>query len=85
MPRLTEILESLNEYELANMYKSVFGTQEGELVLEDLKNRCFVKTSTAHELPHVTYQNEGMRIVVLHIETQINTKPEQDEMENIDG
>ena len=82
MSKLTEILETLNEYEVAGLYKTVFGTTEGQLVLEDLKNRCFVKTSTAHELPHVTYQNEGMRIVVLHIETQINIQPEHNEMEN---
>ena len=82
MSKLTEILETLNEYEVAGLYKTVFGTTEGGLVLEDLKNRCFVKTSTAHELPHVTYQNEGMRIVVLHIETQMSIQPEHNEMEN---
>lgn len=69
-------LSLLNEEETANLYKNLFSTDTGKLVLEDLKNHCFVKTSTADENPYVTYWHEGMRNVVLHIETKINFQPE---------
>ena len=83
MSKLTEKLMELEEEQVANLYKVVFDSEDARLVLEDLRNRCFIKTSTAHELPHVTYNNEGMRTVVLHIESQINFKPEEEESGNV--
>jgi hypothetical protein len=79
MSEVTKKLMKMDEFEVSQLYKNIFGTPGGVLVLEDLKNRCFIKTSTAHELTHVTYQNEGMRTVALHIQTQIDMKPEESE------
>lgn len=79
---LIEKLEELNEEELAKLYDGVFGSPEGQLVFEDLRGRCFSYLSTVHEKSHMTHVNEGMRLVILHIENQINLnfiKPKQEE------
>lgn len=79
MSNLTDKLIKLDEEQLANLYKRVFDSADAQLVLEDLKNRCFYKTSTAHDNSHQTYLHEGMRLAILHIETQINYKPQPKE------
>lgn len=72
MPNLLlEKLNELNDEQLAQIYKNVFNTPEGQLLLEDLKNRSFFYTTTAHENSHRTYWQEGMRSVVLHIQSQL--------------
>jgi len=81
MADLTDKLFDLTEEDLANVYKRIFDTADGQLMLEDLKNRCYVKSSSAQYgdiiIPHPfsNYFNEGMRSVVLHILSQINYKP----------
>ena len=77
MSELNKKLMELDEEQVAQLYKNVFNTPEGQLVLEDLKNRCFIKTSTYHHSmnPQEIAWNEGMRNVVLHISSQINYEP----------
>jgi len=71
-------LLSLTADDLVKVYKTAFRTPEGQLVLEDLKRRCFVnKTTVGDENGKPTEWNEGMRAVYLHIETLI-------ELEEID-
>lgn len=85
MSELTKKLFELSEEDLANLYKEVFGAESGRLVLEDLRNRCFVKTSTVNAYPFDagrTATNEGMRTVVLHIDNQINYEPVKEEPVN---
>jgi len=72
-------IEEMDAVEVAQLYKTVFDTAEAKLVLEDLRNRCYMKTSTAGQTPYETYLSEGMRTVVLHIMTQINLKPQESE------
>ena len=72
-------IEEMDEVEVAQLYKTVFDSPEAKLILEDLKNRCYMKTSTAGLTPYETYLKEGMRTVVLHIITQINMKPQESE------
>ena len=76
---LNDKLQTLDEERVANLYKTVFATEEGQLVLEDLRNRCFIKIPTpTEESPYTTYFNEGKRSVVLHIESQINYEKSQE-------
>lgn len=75
---LTEKLEKLTEEELANLYKKTFISVEAQLVIEDLKNRCFVKTTPFAVKDSVTNFNTGMQSVVLHIESQLKYKPKQE-------
>lgn len=49
------------------LYRNVFDTPEGKAVLEDLKKRCFDKTSTYDDNPYRTYFNEGRRSVYKYI------------------
>ena len=72
-------LSELDPKQLEYLYKKVFGSDEGALVLEDLRNRCFcyISTVTGSE-PFVVFRNEGMRSVILHIETQL--KPDTDSL-----
>jgi len=76
MPDLTEKLTELDEGQLAAIYKRIFDSPDGQLMLEDLKNRCFVKTTPFTGHNSETNFNSGMQAVVLHIQTQINYKPE---------
>lgn len=82
MNDLSKKLSTLDETELSDLYKTVFSTVEGQLVLEDLKNRCSVKTTTYSDSPYRICLNEGMRTVVLTIETRINYKPDMEEKED---
>lgn len=74
-------LNTLFPEQVANLYKKVFGTEEGKLVLQDLNNRCFVdiSTNTGNQIDNNI--NEGMRCVVLHINTQIIYKEPEPEKE----
>lgn len=82
MSVLSKKLAGFDEAELSALYKTVFSTPEGQLVLEDLRNRCSVKTTSFSENPYRTHLNEGMRTVILNIETRINFEPNLQEIEN---
>ncbi len=56
-------------------YKFVFGSEEGQRVLEDLKKRCFFNSSTfVSDNQNETVLREGQRSVVLFIDNILNTK-----------
>ncbi len=77
---LQDKLDTLDEERVAKLYKTVFESEEGQLVLEDLKNRCWTKAP----LPYGEegQRAEGRRSVVLHIQTQLDyEKPEEMESE----
>ncbi len=82
MSELNDKLSTFDEEELSAIYKAVFSTVEGQLVLEDLRNRCSIKTTTFSENPYRTYLNEGMRTVLLNIETRINFEPNLEDQED---
>ena len=62
--------------QLRRDYHSVFETEAGERVLEDLKKVCFYNDPTIHELPHIMAYNEGSRNVILHIGTKLKLTAE---------
>lgn len=70
MNALVDKLMELSEEKLAQIYKNVFSTPEGQLLLEDLKQRSFFYSPIP--LGEPGQRAEGARSVVLHIETQIN-------------
>jgi hypothetical protein len=83
---------TMSSDELSQAYKTVFGSPDANIVLEDLKNRCYVKVSSAWPNTDApvndaltTYINEGMRALYLYIENQINYEPEQkkEEVDNV--
>ena len=81
MPNLlNDKLKTLDESQVAKLYKNVFDSEEGQLVLEDLRNRCYCKVSTKSH-PDGIDLGEGMRTVVLHIENQINYEVKETESE----
>ena len=57
--------------QLRKDYQSVFNSEEGQRVLEDLKKTCFYYSPTLHEMPHFMAAQEGQRLVILHIETKL--------------
>lgn len=77
MNALTRILSELNEDQLKELYMRVFNNDDGRLVLEDLRNRCFsyMPTTTGAKDVNDILLNEGSRRVVLNIETQLEPKP----------
>ena len=78
MPNLLQDkLDTLDEEQVAKLYQTVFQSGEGQLVLEDLRNRCYIYTTTSIGMTDYDRLYEGMRTVVLHIQTQLNyEKPE---------
>lgn len=71
--RLLEALQDLgdspeaNIRELARRYQSLFSTPEGQLVLEDLKQRGFIYDTTESDTHDKTLVNEGSRQMILYI------------------
>lgn len=68
-------LAELSQEERVRLYQEVFGTIHGKLVLEDLKERGFFYVTTF--FPEETLLREGMRTLLLHIDTylQIELEP----------
>jgi len=91
MSELTNKLMTFDDESVAMLYKRVFDSVDAKLVLEDLRNRCFVKISSCNinmnNTSERTIFNEGMRSVVLHIESQLNYEPvpnqEEDNESNV--
>jgi hypothetical protein len=59
----------------------VFNSDDGQLVLEDLRQRCYIYAPTLHDNPQVTAAHEGMRSVVLMIETRLKPMEPQPDKE----
>jgi hypothetical protein len=66
--QLQKRLAELDSDALDRAYMEVFNTETGQLVLEDLRNRCFFFTTT---LGSSIEFNEGQRAVVMNIETRL--------------
>ena len=66
-----ERLDQLKPDQLAQVYRNVFGTPDGRLVLKDLERKCFFKIPT-YECSYGKDAAEGMRMVYLHIDTQLS-------------
>ena len=58
--------------EKQNRYKRLFGSEDGKLVLNDLKAYCFVRNTTYNDHAHRMAFNEGLRAAFLHIDNFIN-------------
>jgi hypothetical protein len=66
MAEVQEVAEQLRKD-----YQTVFNSEEGQRVLEDLKKTCFFYSSTIDSTPHVMGFNEGQRTAMLHIDTKL--------------
>lgn len=73
----------MSEEEISQVYKNVFNSPGGEIVLEDMRLRFFVEASSAiHYDPdtgirqvndhETTYLNEGMRSAFQHIQARLD-------------
>jgi len=58
-------------------YRDFLSTEQGELILEDLKNACHYNTTTMAETPYLTAFNEGRRSVVMQIIETAQLTPDQ--------
>jgi hypothetical protein len=79
----------MDEEKLIELYHRVFNTDDGRLVIQDLKNRSFAYISTVPlegqvDMARVVF-NEGKRSVVLHIETFTKPKEAQPKEEGTDN
>lgn len=75
-------LAQLDAQQLDALYMRVFNTDDGQLVLEDLRNRAsyFMPSyETQHSAidPYRTHVNEGGRAIVMSIETRLLKKVTQ--------
>jgi hypothetical protein len=72
---MAEAIEKAEQ--LRKDYQTVFNSEAGQRVLEDLRKTCFYYDTTLNELPHVMAHSEGLRNVVLHIETKLKLTPDK--------
>ena len=67
-------------------YQTVFNSEAGQRVLEDLKKVCFYYDTTLDVLPHVMAYREGTRNAIINIETKLKlTAVKVKELENERG
>lgn len=88
---LTERISRMSDLEVAQLYKTVFSTPDGQLCLQDIKNRSYrdapvaidtvTKTLVGHEQ---LYLNAGMQLLCLHIEGQIEYQLDPQKEQNDD-
>lgn len=57
---------------LRQAYKRTFSTEDGQLVLDDLKARCGYENSVFNENPYVLACKEGGRAVLCYILEMMN-------------
>lgn len=62
---------------IAQAYKRLFATDDGQVVLEDMMRTFHVFNSTMQDSPTETAFNEGGRAVVLRIMNHINSDPKK--------
>ena len=71
-------LSQFTEDDLNKLYLRVFNSEDGELILMDLANRCYI-FETSEDSP----LNEGMRAVWLSIQSRllgaVSIKPKENE------
>ena len=65
-------LLQLNDADLDQLYLRVFNSADGELVMQDLANRCFITEITGGDDFPIEY-NEGMRSVWLSITNRLRS------------
>ena len=76
--KLDTDLSKMDEDALNRLYLRVFNSDDGQLVLRDLENRCFVNN------PIETMTDEGARRVYLSIQTRLsNSVTGKKEEENV--
>ena len=63
---LQEKLKTFDDAELNRCYRECFESPAGQLVLEDMRNRCYMFDTT-----NGATEKEGARMVVLMIETRL--------------
>ena len=62
--------------QLREDYKTVFGSDDGKMVMDDLEKRCFYNVTTFSKADNETAFFEGQRTVLLFIKSMINHKEE---------
>ena len=72
---LNDKIATMTIEEMSASYKDVFSSPSGKLVLQDLKNRCYIKAPTCPMEGEIDVNrvmvNAGMNAVFLHIQTLI--------------
>jgi hypothetical protein len=83
MKKELAILEEMNDEQLNALYTRLFSTDDGALVLEDLRQRCFnylpEVPPNGQVDPYRTHVNVGMRSVLVMIETRLEPQPKGEE------
>lgn len=79
----SEALAKMSDEQISSIYKTVFSTPDGKLVLQDIMERSYREGSPAIENDgslvkdaNRLFLNAGMELVCIHIESRLNYKPE---------
>ena len=68
--KLNASLLKMDEDAITRLYLRVFNTDDGELVLQDLMNRCHFYTPTTNTF------DEGQRSVIMSIQNRLSNLPQ---------
>ena len=60
--------------DLIKQYKTIFKSDDGKMVMDDLEKRCFYNVTTFSKGDNETAYYEGQRTVLLFIKSMINHK-----------
>lgn len=78
MREIQDKLETLSPIEIASLYKKVFSSEEGKIVLQDMSNRfnptCPDCPEDMQVDPYRTHINVGKRSVLFHIGSQLEMR-----------
>jgi hypothetical protein len=77
---LSEKHYTLTDKQISQIYRNVFSTIDGQLVLEDIRQRCFAYVPEDFEAKtdRDVFINIGKRSVLLTIETQMKPYKENE-------
>jgi hypothetical protein len=65
------------ELRLIQAYKTVFNSDDGKLVLDDILEVCGLTFCSIDENPYVTYANDGKRFVGMHVLSNLEATEEK--------
>jgi len=66
-----------SKFDMTVKYQTVFGTEEGRLVLQHMMKSCHYLNTTLSDSPYETHFKEGERSFLIRILTILKVDPDQ--------
>lgn len=73
----TEKAVEHKKFDMLVKYQSVFGSDDGQIILKDLMASCHFLRTTLSDSPYETHFKEGQRAVIIRILETLKVDPTQ--------